>query len=102
MAENCHVEPIIKKPEADEIQNVQVAFLDIWGMGCPNCAHRVRNNLVTLKGVVDARVDHLSGKAQVSHNPNILTNDDLISAVVGAAGDTHHEYGAQLVAQLVN
>lgn len=96
MDENCHVEPITKKPEADEIQNVQIAFLNVWGMGCPNCAHRVRNSLLTQNGVVDARVDHMIGKAQVAYNPDIASSDDLISAVARAGGDGRHEYGAQL------
>lgn len=97
MDENCHVEPITKKPEADEIQNVQIAFLNVWGMGCPNCANRVRNNIVSLKGVVDARVNHMNGKAQIAYNPDIASNNDLITAVIGAGGDGRHEYGAQLL-----
>lgn len=97
MDEDCHVEPITKRPGLDEIQNVQVAFLNVWGMGCPNCANRVRNSLISLKGVVAARVDHNIGKAQVAYNPNIATSDDLIAAVASAGGDGRHEYGAQLV-----
>ena len=100
MDENCHVDPITKTPESDEIQNVQIAFINIWGMGCTNCANRVRNSLVSLKGVVDARVDHNIGKAQVAYNPNLATSDDLIAAVAGAGGDGRYEYGAQLVSQI--
>lgn len=97
MDENCHVEPITKEPEFDEIQNVKVAFMNVWGMGCPNCENRVRNSLVSLKGVIDARVDHVIGKAQVAYNPDIASSDDLIAAVARAGGDGRHEYGAQLV-----
>lgn len=97
MDENCYVEPITKRPGLDEIRNVQVAFLNIWGMGCPNCANRVRNSLISLKGVVDARVDHNVGKAQVAYNPNIATSDELIAAITRAGGDGHHEYGAELI-----
>jgi copper chaperone CopZ len=96
MDENCHVEPITKRPGLDEIRNVEIAFLNIWGMGCSNCANRVHNSLVSLKGVVDARVDHVIGKAQVAYNPDIASSDDLIAAVAGAGGDGRHEYGAQL------
>jgi len=98
MDENCHVEPITKRPGLDEIQNIQIAFLYVWGMGCPNCANRVRNSLISLKGVVDARVDHSIGKAQVAYNPNLATSDDLIAAVARAGGDGRHEYGAHLIA----
>jgi copper chaperone CopZ len=96
MDENCHVEPITKKPGLDEIQNVQIALLSVWGMGCPNCANRVRNSLISLKGVIDARVDHNIGKAQIAFNPDFVTSDDLIAAIASAGGDGRHEYGAQL------
>ena len=98
MEENCHVEPITKRPSLDEIQSVEVAFLNVWGMGCQNCANRVRNSLVSLKGVLDARVDHNIDKAQVAYNPNLATGDDLIAAVESAGGDGRHEYGAQFAA----
>lgn len=97
MDDNCHVEPITKKPGLDEIQNVQIAILNVWGMGCPNCANRVHNSLISLKGVIDARVDHNLGKAQVAYNPTLATSDDLVSAVARAGGDGRHEYGAQLI-----
>lgn len=97
MDENCHVEPITKRPNLDELQSVQVAFLNVWGMGCLNCANRVRNSLMSLKGVVGARVDHTIGKAQVAYNPNMITSDDLIAAVARAGADGRHEYGAQLI-----
>ena len=96
MEENCHVEPIAKQPSLDEVQNVEVASLNVWGMGCQNCANRVRNSLVSLKGVVDARVDHNVGKAQVAYNPTLAAIDDLIAAVSRAGGDGRHEYDAEL------
>ena len=67
-------------------------------MGCQNCANRVRNSLVSLKGVVDARVDHNIGKAQVAYNPDLTGIDDLVAAVASAGGDGRHEYGARLAA----
>jgi copper chaperone CopZ len=96
MDDNCHVEPITKKPALNELQNLRVAFLDVWGMGCPNCATRVQNSLLLVDGVADARVDHRIGKAQVAFNPAIVTDDDLVAAVVRAGGDGRHEYGAAI------
>jgi copper chaperone CopZ len=93
--DKCNVELITKRPGLDEIQNVRVAFLNIWGMGCPSCANRVHNTLVALNGVVDARVNHVDGKAQVVYNPNLATSDDLIVAVGRASCDEQHQYGAQ-------
>lgn len=98
MEDHCHVEPIQKVSTADEQKNVELALLSVWGMGCINCANRVRNNLLSLYGVIDAYVDHTAGIAQVSFNPNLETVDSLISAVTPAGGDGRHAYGARLLA----
>jgi hypothetical protein len=58
MDQDCQVEPINKIPNHEEIQNIKEVFMTVLGMGCPNCATRVRNGLVSLRGVVDAQVDH--------------------------------------------
>lgn len=96
MDEKCKVEPFLKKPGLKEIQNLRVAFMDVWGMGCKNCAIRVQNSLLRLDGVADARVDHTVGKAQVAYNPVIATGEELLAAIANAGGDGRHEYRAQL------
>ena len=98
MDDNCHVEPIQKLTTPDEQKNTELALLAVSGMGCSNCANRVRNSLLMLYGVVDAYVDHTAGIAQVSFNPNMETIDSLISAVTRAGGDGRHAYGARLIA----
>lgn len=98
MEDHCHVEPIQKVATTDEQKNVELALLAVWGLGCPNCANRVRNSLLSLYGVTDAFVDHAAGIAQVTFNPNIETIDDLINAVSRAGSDGRHEYGARLLA----
>ena len=98
MNDTCHVEPMQKFTTAAELQNVELALLAVSGMGCANCANRVRNSLLLLSGVVDAYIDHSAGLAQISFNPSIATIDELISAVTRAGGDGHHAYGAKLLA----
>lgn len=98
MDTDCHVEPIQKMLTAEEQNKVELALLAVSGMGCSNCANRVRNSLLSLYGVVDAYVDHSAGVAQVSFNPAIETIDELISAVAHAGGDGRHTYGAKLLA----
>ena len=98
MDASCHVEPIQKMSTADEQKNVELALLSVSGMGCINCANRVRNSLLSLNGVIDAYVDHTAGIAQVSFKPNIETIDNLISAVTNAGGDGRHAYEARLLA----
>ncbi|MBI1794354.1 MAG: heavy-metal-associated domain-containing protein [Chloroflexi bacterium] len=100
MDENCHVEPIEKTATIAERKNVETVKLSVSGMGCPNCANRVRNSLLALNGVVDARVDHETGLAQVAFNPDFAPVDILIRAVSLAGGnDGRHEYGAKLLQQ---
>lgn len=100
MDDNCHVEPIKKIATVDERQKVETVVLAVWGMGCPNCASRVRNSLLMLNGVVDAFVDHTAGAAQVSYNPDLASVEALIGAVARAGGDGRHEYGARPLRQV--
>jgi hypothetical protein len=55
MDDNCHVDPVQKTPTVEERQKVQTILLIVRGMGCPNCAARVRNSLLALNGVIDAK-----------------------------------------------
>ncbi len=95
--ENCHVEPIVK--QATPLEQAQLAdgHLLIRGMGCPNCAARVRNSLLELDGVVDAIVDHNFGVGRVVYNPTLVTGQELEGAVRAAGGDGRHEYSGELV-----
>lgn len=97
MEENCHVEPVNKIATADEQKKAVLTMLAVSGMGCPNCANRVRNSLLSLNGVVDAYVDHTAGVAQVKFNPDLASVEALIGAVARAGGDGRHEYGAKLL-----
>jgi len=97
MEENCHVEPVQKIITEEERKRVERALLAVWGIGCPNCARRVRNSLISQHGVVDAYVDHITGIAGVFFNPELATVEMLISAVAHAGNDGHHEYSARLL-----
>lgn len=97
MDDNCHVEPITKVASADEREKIEMVLLAVTGMGCPNCANRVRNSLLSVNGVVDAYVDHTTGFAQVAINPDLASDNVLVAAVARAGGDGRHEYGASLV-----
>lgn len=90
---NCHVEAIEKVATPQEQSNVTDTYLMVWGMGCPNCSMRVRNALLQQPGVLEANVDHMSGRALVRHNPDMASVDILLDAVA-AAGNGHHEYRA--------
>ena len=97
MDANCHVEPIHKIPTSDEQQNLTTVSLAVGGMGCPNCAARVRNSLLALTGVVDADVDHTTGFAFVEYSPSLVSVPSLLQAVTQAGNDGHHKYVAMLL-----
>ena len=97
MDENCHIEPVEKISAAAERRNVETALLAVRGMGCPNCETRVRNSLLSLKGVVNAYVDRIAGMAGAAFNPEMANVEMLISAVARAGNDGRHEYGARLL-----
>ena len=94
MDENCHVEPMQKIATAEEQQATALILLGVQGMGCPNCAARVRNSLLGLKGVTEADVDHLTGTADVEFNPNLVAVPALLEAVAQAGNDGRHQYRA--------
>jgi len=97
MNANCHVEPIQKVTTTDELQSLTTVGLAIWGMGCVNCATRVRNALLALTGVVEADVDHATGFASVEYSQNLASLPALLQAVAQAGDGEHHKYIAMLL-----
>lgn len=94
MDENCEVKPLHKKVTAGEYQKTRLALLAVTGMGCSNCAARVRNSLIALYGVTNVMVDHITGNAQVTFNPDLVAFPKLIEAVAQAGNDGRHTYRA--------
>jgi copper chaperone CopZ len=66
-------------------------------MGCPNCANRVHNALVSLDGVAGAHVRLDPPIATVRYERERLTEADLIAAVARAGAGTHHMYRARVL-----
>lgn len=98
MDANCRVEPVQKFSTHEERSGAITACLTVSGMGCPNCANRVRNRLVALNGVAGAVVDHSSGLALVSYNPDLVSMQSMLNAV--SQGDGPHKYTATLLKEL--
>jgi copper chaperone CopZ len=94
MDATCHVEPLHKIVTDEEQQTTTLIMLGVQGMGCRNCAARVRNNLLALNGVIEAEVDHLAGTADVEFNPNLVAVPALLAAVAQAGNDGRHRYQA--------
>lgn len=99
MDENCYIEPIYKNGvSAEQMQKADRATLAVWGMGCENCATRVRNGLLSLEGVYEVDVYLNMAVVEVSYDGRKVAAADLVNAVAGAGADGRHEYRAQLVA----
>jgi len=98
MDENCHVEPIYKDAvSAETLRNADSALLAVWGMGCENCATRVRNSLLSVDGVLGVDVYLNMAMAEVRYDSKKILPEVLVNAVARAGNDGHHEYRAQLI-----
>ncbi len=97
MDENCYVEPIDKTASTDQIRKANSALLTVRGMGCENCATRVRNSLLSLDGVYRVDVYLNMAMAEVSFDSQKVPAKMLLEAVSRAGNDGRHEYRAQLV-----
>ena len=99
MDENCSVEPIKKDiVPAEQVETADKATLAIWGMGCENCATRVRNSLRMLDGVYGVKVYLDMSIAEVSYNREKISPTELAPAVGRAGNDGRHQYRAELIA----
>lgn len=98
MDENCYVEPIQKSAGTDEIRKADCALLAVGGMGCHNCATRVRNSLLSLDGVYAVDIFLNLALAEVTFNSEKLSTGMLVNAVERAGNDGRHEYHAELIA----
>ncbi len=99
MDQNCHVEPIQKTVLDSVLKNADTTLLAVSGMGCPNCAARVRNGLVSLDGVHHAEIYLDPGLAQVYFDGGKVTPEMLIDAVAFADNDGRHHYEAVVAGQ---
>ena len=99
MNDNCHVEPINKTVLDHVLSNADRILLSISGMGCPNCATRVRNSLLSLDGVYDANVLLNMRMAEIYFDEKKVTPDKLIHAVTAAGNDGRHNYLAEVIAK---
>jgi copper chaperone CopZ len=95
--DHCHVMPIEKHVALSGNEKLETIFMRISGMGCPNCALRVRNGLLGVSGVIGAEVDHITGTARVTIDGAYMNILSLVDAVAQAGDEQRHTYRAALV-----
>jgi len=94
---HCHVELILKPFDEKDCSEISEAGLLISGMGCPNCAIRVRNALIQLDGVNWVNIDLESGRAQVAYDATKISPEQFMPAVAAADPQGRHRYQAGLI-----
>ncbi len=99
MQDQCDVKPIAPATFADASNDARIIKLLVSGMGCRNCATRVRNSLLQVKGVISADVDWKSGLTFVDYIPEQTTAMALINAVAQAGDGQRHQYVARTLNQ---
>lgn len=90
----CCVRPIEAKSAPHGLVTAGIRLV-IAGMGCPNCAMRVRNALLSVDGVAEAYVKLVPSVSRVLYDGERVTTEQLIAAVANAGQGTHHEYCAR-------
>lgn len=98
MQDNCHVEPVEKAVTVQQIRDADRALLSIGGMGCSNCALRVRNGLTAVDGVYRVDVYLNLALAEVFYDSRRISTNVLTEAVHRAGNDGHHDYHALVIA----
>jgi copper chaperone CopZ len=96
--ENRHVEPPEKQLDRAAPTTARTDILAISGMDCSHCIARVRDRLLSQRGVLLAYVYLVSGVAVVTYDPNRVTVSSLVGAVVAASLDGRHDYQARFLA----
>ncbi len=94
---DCHVEPLEKPLDEQALESAQAAYLAVSGMGCPNCAARVRNGLLSVEGVLLVDVNLEMNIAAAAFDPQRVSPDDLTQAVAAAGNDGRHHYEAKVL-----
>lgn len=92
--QECHVDPLEKPVDRIALRNAMAAYLTVEGMGCPRCATRVRNGLLSLTGVIVADVFLEDRLAAVAFDPGKVSPGELVGAVAYAGNDGRHSYRA--------
>jgi copper chaperone CopZ len=95
---DCHVDALEVHVDAEALERADTIFLAVGGLGCPNCAARVRNQLLRTEGVLAAELTHENSLARVWYESDRVTSPELCRAVARAAEGTHHDYRAVPVA----
>ena len=89
---DCRHIPVAPRATSEERRNADLMDFGIAGMGCVNCANRIRNALLGVAGVVDVAIDLPAALARVWYRKALVGVREIADAVGSAGEDTHHRY----------
>ncbi|MCZ7574358.1 MAG: heavy-metal-associated domain-containing protein [Ardenticatenaceae bacterium] len=76
-----------------------VGYLAVWGMECPRCARRVRDELLRLDGVLTARVFFEDALVMAVYDPHSLQASDLTTVIAAASNMYHYPFDVEVLDQ---
>ncbi|UMZ74063.1 heavy metal translocating P-type ATPase [Natranaerofaba carboxydovora] len=71
--------------------NLKKTSLKILGMTCANCSGRIEKDLNKAEGIKSAQVNFAVEKAYIEHDPDVITQDELIKIVKDSGYDASVE-----------
>jgi copper chaperone CopZ len=89
---DCRVDPAAPRAAPGELEGADSIHLSVVGMGCPNCANRIRNALLARGGVVDVTIDLPAALARVWYAAAEVTPAEMVAVVRDAGEGSHHQY----------
>ena len=98
--QDCYVEPLQKPLDRAALEHAKAIYLAVKGMGCPNCAARVNNSLLSLNGVVEANVYFEQGFAAVAYDPTRVGVPAMVQAVARTGRESGHSYEARVISEI--
>lgn len=60
---------------------MQKANIQLETLTCPSCLQKIENAVKNLEGIETVKVLFNASKAKVTHDENIVTKDDIKSAI---------------------
>jgi copper chaperone len=94
---NCHVDLFHKPFDERDVSGISKISLSVRGMGCHNCAIRVRNAILRLDGVNWVDVDLETASAIVAYDATQVSPEQFIPAVATADPQGRHHYLVNLI-----
>lgn len=62
----------------------------VKGMHCGSCEKIIKMELEELQGLEDIQIDHKTGQGSLKFDPNIVTQDKIVTAIKNSGYETNN------------